>query len=148
MVLTIPTQLTDLKVPTVVINLKPLVKSVNFHITKACNYRCKFCYAHFNQVKNHLSFEESKTLVRLLKNAGTQKFTFVGGEPTLVKFLPRLIKYAKELGKVTMIVTNGSCLDEQYIESFQGCLDWVGLDQKIILSLGILHNTPHYRFFL
>ncbi len=103
------------------------IKSVNLHITKACNYRCRFCYAQFNQVKTHLSEKEWKTIITLLSENGTEKVTFVGGEPTLVSFLPNLVMHAKNLGLTTMLVTNGSRIDEEYLFSFEGALDWIGL---------------------
>ncbi len=107
--------------------LKELIKSVNFHITKNCNYKCKICFAHFNQVNDHLDFEEAKRLITILANAGTIKITFVGGEPTLVRYLPELIVHSKKLGLTTMLVTNGSKLNEKYIQDLKNSLDWVGL---------------------
>ncbi|GIQ84138.1 hypothetical protein KIPB_005581, partial [Kipferlia bialata] len=62
-----------------------------------------------------------------LAAAGTQKITFVGGEPTLVPCLPSLVRRAKSLGLTTMVVTNGTRVTEEYLDSFEGCLDWVGL---------------------
>ncbi|MDH5404228.1 MAG: viperin family antiviral radical SAM protein [Candidatus Heimdallarchaeota archaeon] len=102
--------------------------SVNYHLIKACNYRCRFCFAHFNQVKsNYLSLGESMKIIELLVEQGTKKITFVGGEPTLVPFLPELVIFSKSLGLTTMIVTNGSKLNEDYIKKFDGALDWIGL---------------------
>ncbi|MCY3410073.1 MAG: radical SAM protein [Candidatus Heimdallarchaeota archaeon] len=102
--------------------------SVNYHLIKSCNYRCKFCFAHFNQLKgNYLSKEKSLKLISELSRCGTKKITFVGGEPTLVPFLPELAIHAKSLGMTTMIVTNGTKISENYIRRFKGSLDWVGL---------------------
>ncbi len=117
------------------------VRSVNLHITKACNYRCKFCYAHFNQVRDHLDKDDWLQIISMLSEAGTQKVTFVGGEPTLVPFLPELVIHAKELGMTTMVVTNGTKMTEDYIQRFDGKLDWVGLsidsgDERVSAQLG------------
>ncbi len=117
-----------------IIDYKPEIKlsrdliSVNYHIIKACNYRCVFCFAKFNQVsRNYLSLEDSKSIIQELHLFGTEKITFVGGEPTLVPHLPELVSYAKSLGLTTMIVTNGTKLSEEYLKRFNGNLDWVGL---------------------
>ncbi len=108
--------------------LSEKLKSVNFHIIKACNYRCKFCFAKFNQVAtNYLPENKAKNIILKLAKNGTEKITFVGGEPTLVPFLPNLVIYAKSLGLVTMIVTNGTKLTSDYLKRFQNSLDWVGL---------------------
>jgi len=109
-------------------DLREKLKSVNYHLIKACNYRCKFCFAHFNQIeKNKLTKNDAKNIINELSNFGTKKITFVGGEPTLVEFLPDLVKYAKDKGMTTMVVTNGTKLNEQYLKKFENKLDWVGL---------------------
>lgn len=104
-----------------------ILPSVNLHLTKACNYRCGFCYAHFRQVETHLHQEQWETIIKLLAEAGTSKITFVGGEPTLLPYLPALVKHTKELGITTMVVTNGSRITREYLEQFEGALDWVGI---------------------
>ena len=30
--------------------MKPIIPSINYHITKACNMKCKFCFATFNDL--------------------------------------------------------------------------------------------------
>jgi radical S-adenosyl methionine domain-containing protein 2 len=101
--------------------------SVNLHITKACNYRCGFCYAHFNQLNEKTTLSEWIEILNQLKDHGCQKVTFVGGEPTLISYLPELVIHAKSLGLTTMIVTNGSKITSEYLESLQGKLDWMGI---------------------
>ena len=84
--------------------MKTKIPSVNYHLTKACNMRCKFCFATFtdlNVVKHN--FERSKTIITKLANAGFEKINFAGGEPTLVKELPQLLAHAKSLGMTTTI---------------------------------------------
>ena len=108
-------------------DFKKKIESVNLHITKACNYRCKFCFAHFNQVTQKLSLNEWKEIIKKLYDSGMLKVTFVGGEPTLVHYLPELIEFAKDLGLMTMLVTNGSMIDIPYLEKIGPSLDWLGL---------------------
>ena len=56
--------------------------------------------------------------------AGTEKITFVGGEPTLFENLDSVIIYAKQLGMITCLVTNGALL-EKLLEDCGKYLDWV-----------------------
>ena len=75
--------------------------------------KCKFCFATFNDlgvVKHNL--EKSKRIVAEVAKNGFSKITFAGGEPTLIKELPEIVKYAKELGLITTIVTTGAKLSE------------------------------------
>lgn len=103
--------------------------SVNFHLTKYCNMKCKICYATFHDL-GHVKhdFEKSCEIIHALAEAGFEKLTFAGGEPTLVKELPELAKWAKELGLVTTIVTNGSKLsDQSFFDQLTPHLDWVAI---------------------
>ncbi len=112
---------------------KPSIPAVNFHLWEPCNMRCGFCFARFQDVKasvlpkGHLPKEDALEVVRQLAAYGFQKITFVGGEPTLCPWLADLIKEAKRLGLITMLVTNGSKLTPQYMKQFQASLDWLCL---------------------
>ena len=73
------------------------IPSVNYHLWKACNMRCKFCFATFQDIepqflpKGHLGREDCILVVESLSGAGFQKINFAGGEPTLCPWLPDLI---------------------------------------------------------
>jgi len=110
-----------------------MLPTVNYHLWEACNMRCKFCFATFQDVKStilpkgHLPKEESIELVKQLAEAGYEKITFVGGEPTLCSWLSELIATAKSYGVTTMIVTNGTRLTEQFLQENRNNLDWISL---------------------
>lgn len=116
-------------------NLKQL--TVNYHLTKACNMRCKFCYATFTDLESvKHDFKKSVQLIQALATAGFGKITFAGGEPTLVKQLPELVRLAKSLGMTTCVVTNGSrLLDDGYVELLAPHLDWLALSIDSLQSL-------------
>src|SRR5690349_4467767 len=109
---------------------KGIIPSVNFHLWQPCNMRCGFCFASFMDVKKsvlpkgHLPQHEALEVVKAIADYGFAKITFAGGEPTLCPWLPDLIKEAKRHGLLTMIVTNGSRLSEQYLKQLHGYLDW------------------------
>lgn len=50
--------------------------SVNYHFTRQCNYKCGFCF-HTAKTSFVLPIEEAKTGLRLLKEAGNVKFSFL-----------------------------------------------------------------------
>lgn len=109
------------------------VPSVNYHLWKPCNMKCKFCFATFQDLdpsvlpEGHLGREDCISVVEALAHAGFQKINFAGGEPTLCPWLPDLIMLAKELGLTTSVVTNGSRVTEDWIDSLNGSLDWAAL---------------------
>jgi radical S-adenosyl methionine domain-containing protein 2 len=89
------------------------IPSVNFHLWEPCNFRCKFCFASFQDVKKtilpkgHLPKEQAMQVVKLLAESGFEKITFAGGEPTLCPWIGDLIVLAKDCGMTTNLVTNG-----------------------------------------
>jgi radical S-adenosyl methionine domain-containing protein 2 len=114
--------------------------SVNYHLLRACNYRCRFCFATFADVSGALSLPRQIELLRALRGAGCEKLNFAGGEPTLYRHLPELLREARELGFVTSIITNGARL-EALLATSADDLDWVGLsidsaDEAIQARLG------------
>ena len=109
------------------------VPSVNYHLWKYCNMRCGFCFASFQDIspqflpKGHLGREDCLSVVESLAQAGFRKINFAGGEPMLCQWLPGLIVRASELGLTTSMVTNGSRLTQEWVDSVKGRLDWVAL---------------------
>ena len=95
--------------------------------------RCKFCFATFQDVKKdilpkgHLPKEKSLQVVEQLGDFGFEKITFAGGEPTLCRWLPDLIRAAKSKGMTTCVVTNGSNLSDEWLDANRGHLDWIAL---------------------
>lgn len=95
--------------------------------------RCKFCFATFQDVKKTilpkgcLPKQDAVKVVEELANYGFEKITFAGGEPTLCPWLSNLISTAHEAGMTTMIVTNGSRIDDEFLKSNRDKLDWIAL---------------------
>lgn len=114
-----------------------LPEAVNYHLNKNCNFRCKGCYATFDEDPSvrgvMLPREQMFSIVGAIA-AGpmpvgktARKLTFAGGEPTLCPWLPELIAHAKSLGLVTMVVTNGSRCTSNYLRRLAPVLDWLTL---------------------
>ena len=105
---------------------QPVPLSVNYHLTRACNYRCKFCF-HTSLTNDRLPLDEAKRGLQLLKESGTKKVNFSGGEPFLIdhgRYVGELTRYAKEdCGMATSIVSNGSLISEKWFEMYSTYLD-------------------------
>ncbi|MCD4664242.1 MAG: radical SAM protein, partial [Bacteroidales bacterium] len=114
-------------------NKNQIIPSVNFHLWEACNMRCKFCFATFQDVKQsvlpkgHLPKEQAVEVVKQLADFRFQKITFAGGEPTLCPWLFDLIRTAKNAGMTTMIVTNSSKLTDKFLSENKKSLDWIAI---------------------
>jgi radical S-adenosyl methionine domain-containing protein 2 len=100
--------------------------TVNLHITKKCNYRCTFCYAHFRETKE-LSLESLTRLLEILSEYKIRKINFAGGEPLLYKGFGELLSIAKDFGFIVSLITNGSMISKEWIESYGRYLDIFGI---------------------
>lgn len=116
------------------------IRSVNWHVTMNCNYRCRFCF--YKNMKGEFKhLEKARNKLEVLKAKGIEKINFAGGEPLLYKNLSHLMKMAKEMGFVVSIVTNAFLLNENNLREMRGYVDWVGIsvdsaDEEIEKQLG------------
>jgi radical S-adenosyl methionine domain-containing protein 2 len=102
------------------------VKSVNWHITGRCNYKCKFCFSQ-NLDGEVKSLERAEEILQYLRRMGMEKINLVGGEPTLHPLFLDIVKLAKGLGFVVSIVSNGCYLNRDIILELSPFVDWIGL---------------------
>lgn len=103
-----------------------VIKSVNWHLTSACNYSCRFCFAR-NLHECPLPFKEGTLLIDKLSKMGMEKINFAGVEPLLHPNLFDYCKYAKGLGMTVSVTTNGFLINEQNIMKMKGCVDWISI---------------------
>ena len=113
-----------------------LPDTINIFLTAACNFRCKHCYATFNDIRGTAPGFMAPELVKeilgsisrepLPSGIPTRKVTFVGGEPTLCRDLVSFVRTAKDLGLDTAVITNGTKITPTYLDQFSGALDWMG----------------------
>lgn len=101
--------------------------SVNLVVTTRCNYKCRFCFGHYKQLKAIPKDDCILEIPKLLAEAGCQKLTLEGGEPFLSPKLSELLKKAKNLGLVTCVVTNGKLVTKEKMKSLSPYLDWIAL---------------------
>lgn len=81
----------------------------------ACNQKCLHCYAagqKYGEVKE-LDTDQWKKIIDKCRAAQITQLTFTGGEPTLRKDLPELIKHARWF--VTRLNTNGILLTKELV---------------------------------
>jgi len=104
----------------------PLI-SVNWHLWPRCIHQCKFCFGKFNEINRVLNKEDALRIPHILKNFGTQKLSFTGGEPLLCSYLGDLIRETKQVGITTMLITSGTLLTEGFLNKYKEFIDWIGL---------------------
>lgn len=102
------------------------IRSVNFHITMDCNYRCRFCF-YRNMSGEFRDLKGVKHKLEILRSMGIEKINFAGGEPLLYIHIDDLLKMAKDMGFIVSIVTNGALLNEDRIKEMSRYVDWIGI---------------------
>lgn len=110
-------------------NRKLVPISVNYHLTRKCNYECGFCF-HTAKTSYILPLEDARHGLALLREAGMQKLNFAGGEPMLYPgYVGELAKYCKEeLGiESVSIVTNGSLIRPKFFSTYGKYIDIIAV---------------------
>ncbi len=121
--------------------------TVNFHLTKACNMRCKYCHSqfHYTKGKKLVNLDEILRIIDLL--VASERFdrvNFVGGEPLLLKDITKIIEYSYKSGLYVSIVTNGVFLTHNFLEKVAKNLRVIGIS---IDSLNKWTNWQIGRYF-
>ena len=88
-----------------------------------------------------MSIEECKQILVELKKSGISKINFAGGEPLLYKNFGELLTFAKHLGFVTSIISNGSRITQDWINEYAQFLDVIGIscdsaNEDTLINLG------------
>lgn len=104
---------------------------INFHITDACNYECRYCFADF-KMKN-LPLSDAKKVVDSVatffaeKGITNGRINIAGGEPLMYPHLDSIIDYICEQNILVSIITNGSLLTEERIAAWKGKVAMIGI---------------------
>jgi len=120
----------------------PKPSKVTFIATELCNMRCRHCYTWKIRDRRTLSTEVIVgALDELARWVGSYKLFIAGGEPTIRKDLPEIIRVAAEGGCRVSMATNGFLLNEKRSRA----LVEAGLDH-VDLALDSLNPEIHDAF--
>ena len=115
---------------------------ISWNITKACNLKCEHCYRDAGSAqKDELNLQEGKRLLEELKGLNFRLIIFSGGEPVLREELFQWIPYAKGLGLISVLGTNGTLIDENCAKR----LKQAGL-KRLGVSLDSIDEKKHDKF--
>lgn len=117
---------------------------ISWNTTKRCNLYCKHCYRESGPDelgKDELSTEEGKKLLREIYKAGFSIIVFSGGEPLMREDIFELIEYAKSLGMMILMGSNGTLITKTCAEKLKNS----GLN-AIAISIDSLDEKKHNEF--
>lgn len=115
---------------------------LNWHVTEACNYRCKFCYAHWSKLNASESWRNDAACRLLISELGRflspdnplwehrfarrPRLNIAGGEPTLWDGeLSRVVDHAVAAGLDVSLISNGS--RSETLHKFASQISMLGL---------------------
>lgn len=126
---------------------RPLLSElvINWHITEACNYRCRYCYAHWTgnnrelvhnvpvttqMLENIWQYFHPQNLANPLRRAMDWqgiRLNLAGGEPLLYpERVHRILTDAREIGFTTSLITNGSLFSADLAQQLAPNLSMLG----------------------
>ena len=96
--------------------MKLSYETVSIELTKRCNLECQYCYSrvHKKDEEYELSTEEIKSFLERFRFSGGRRVLFTGGEALLRSDFRELVLYAKSLGLLVDLFSNGTLIDEEY----------------------------------
>lgn len=96
-------------------DMRDILNQAYIRLTNACNLKCIHCAVDAGyKLKDELNKEEIFDLIDQLYNMMVPGVTFTGGEPTVVNYLPELIKYTSNKPIKVHLMTNGFKINEPY----------------------------------
>ncbi len=109
---------------------KPAAPVVIWNLIRRCNLTCKHCYTTSADIdfKGELDTNEVFTVMQDLRRFKVPMLILSGGEPLLRPDIFEVSHYAKELGFMLSLSTNGTLIDTSNIDRIEAAdYDYVGI---------------------
>lgn len=94
----------------------PEMYKINLHILEPCNFKCRHCFAHFDNNKTLKVNEWLHVVDNCADALYVNEFNIAGGEPLIYKDLPILAQYIRYKGARLSIITNGFLMSNEWID--------------------------------
>ncbi|MDB4929119.1 MAG: uncharacterized protein JWM10_1603 [Myxococcaceae bacterium] len=109
---------------------------VHLQVADRCNHACQHCYQVQGE-KGELSFEQLRSIMDGIADAGVFTLNVSGGEATLRPDLLDILRHARTRGFAVRLFTNGFLIDEAYAAALAA----IGLlEVHISLYSGVAHE--------
>lgn len=87
-----------------------------FELTYKCNFHCLHCYVVPDPSKEELGVRQIRQILDQLRDIGCSHIGFTGGEPLLRKDIFEILQYAKKIGFIISLLTNGYLINKRAAE--------------------------------
>lgn len=89
---------------------------VHLQVADRCNHACQHCYQVQGE-KGELTFDQLRSIIDGIADAGVFTLNISGGEATLRPDLLDILRYARDRGFAVRLFTNGFLISEGYAEA-------------------------------
>lgn len=94
-------------------------KNLVIHLGNGCNYNCIYCYSEGKANGKELTANDWTKIIDVAAEMGIKNIGFSGGEPFLNPDFCFLLSYAAEKVPFINIITNGSLINEEWIQKIK-----------------------------
>lgn len=99
---------------------------IKVELTYRCNQNCDFCFnKNVNKNKPYMEMDKSTIffLLKKIRKEGIRRIRLTGGEPLLRKDFIAILDYAKRIGLIVKLNTNGDLINSRNINKIKECCD-------------------------
>jgi len=90
---------------------------IKIELTHKCNNSCPFCFnKNISSKSTELESKDIFNLLKRIKNSGIRRVRFTGGEPLAKDDFFDILDYAKSLGLIIKLNTNGDLINQKNIK--------------------------------
>lgn len=131
------------------------MKTAILLVTHKCNQNCSFCLNEWrtngiiNGLSDELSFDDWMGVIKKLKKQGFTNLVFSGGEPLLFPKLSKLIEFAKNLGFLISIQTNGLFITNEFLDCVKNNVESIQISlEGLVLQHNELTNSKSFNLVI
>ncbi len=103
-----------------------------WELSNRCNFDCNYCATdssvRYKQNRQEFSFKEAFQVVQEIIELDIPHIFISGGEPFLVPYLGKLVRYLISANRVVVVATNGTLMHTQSLDDFRECVFQVKFD--------------------
>ena len=109
--------------------------SFDLEFSRACNLRCRYCYAGGNALPNELSLDELFNVIDQAVDLGAKNVVNIGGgEPLMYKYYWKILEYERKKGLKSITFTNGTLITKKVAQRL------VNMKENIVLIYNSENN--------
>ena len=97
------------------------MNSVRWELTQRCNLKCRHCFVGKIDYDHDVPIDKARDLLDKMKKLGVNELILSTKEPFAYPYICELLEYCAELDFFVTLVTNGTLISDQVLDSLSLC---------------------------